>query len=235
MDKPFSLWRLIPLIGAGGGLVAFFLLELDSYQSFNALRDHREILTAWRSNHYFLLVASFIAFYSLMVALFVPGAVWMTIYGGFLFGPVAGTTASVVGATLGAVAQFLAARYVFGDTLRAKAGLAICKMEAGFRKNALSYLFVLRLVPLFPFWLVNLVPALLRVTLRIFIYATFFGIIPGTLVFTLVGSSLGSLLDAGQTPDLDILFEPEILLGIAGLVVLFLVPVIYKKVIKSAP
>ena len=235
MDRPFSPWRLVLLIVVVGGLGAFFLLELDAYLSFNALRDHRQILTAWRSDHFFLLVASFIALYSLMVAFSVPGAVWMTVSGGFLFGPVAGTAASVVGATLGAVALFLAARYVFGDTLRTKAGPAICKMEAGFRENALSYLFVLRLVPLFPFWLVNLVPALLRVTLRTFVYATFFGIIPGTLVFTLVGSGLGSLLDAGQTPDLDILFEPQILLPLAGLVVLSLIPVIYKKVTKSAP
>jgi uncharacterized membrane protein YdjX (TVP38/TMEM64 family) len=235
MNRPFSPWRLVPLIVVGGGLAAFFLLELDDYLSFEALRDHRQILVAWRSEHFFLLVASFIALYGVIVAFSVPGAVWMTISGGFLFGPMAGTAASVVGATLGAVALFLAARYCFGDTLRAKAGPAIRKMEAGFHENALSYLFVLRLVPLFPFWLVNLVPALLRVTLRTFIYATFFGIIPGTLVFTLVGSGLGSLLDAGQAPDLGIIFEPEILLPIAGLVVLSLIPVIYKKATKPAP
>ena len=232
-DRPFSPWRLVPLIVVGGGLVAFFVFELDAYLSFEALRDHRQILVAWRGDHLVLVVASYIAIYGVMVAFSVPGAVWMTISGGFLFGPVVGTAASVVGATLGAVALFLAARYVFGDTLRAKAGPAIRKMEAGFRENALSYLLVLRLVPLFPFWLVNLVPALLGVTLKTFFCATFFGIIPGALVFTLVGSGLGSLLDAGQAPDLGIIFEPEILLPIAGLVVLSLIPVIYKKVTKS--
>ena len=234
-DRPFSPWRLVPLIVVGGGLVAFFLFELDAYLSFEALRDHRQILVAWRSDHFFLLVASFIALYGLMVAISVPGAVWMTISGGFLFGTVTGTAASVVGATLGAVALFLAARYVLGDTLRAKAGPTVRKMEAGFRENALSYLLVLRLVPLFPFWLVNLVPALLGVTLKTFLCATFFGIIPGSLVFTLVGNGLGSLLDAGEAPDLDIFFKPEILLPIAGLVVLSLIPVIYKKATKSAP
>ena len=235
MNRPFLPWRLVPLIVVIGGLAAFFLLELNAYLSFEALRHHRQILVAWRSEHFFLLVASFIALYGVIVAFSVPGAVWMTISGGYLFGPMAGTAASVVGATLGAVALFLAARYCFGDTLRAKAGPAIRKMEAGFHENAFSYLFVLRLVPLFPFWLVNLVPALLRVTLRTFIYTTFFGIIPGTLVFTLVGSGLGSLLDAGQAPDLGIIFELEILLPIAGLVVLSLIPVIYKKATKHAP
>ena len=235
MDKPFSPWRLVPLIVVVGGLVAFFVLELDAYLSFEALRDHRQTLVAWRSDHFFLLVASFIALYGVMVAFSVPGAVWMTISGGFLFGPLAGTAATVVGATVGAVALFLAARYVLGDFLRAKAGPTVRKMEAGFRENALSYLLVLRLVPLFPFWLVNLVPAFLGVPLKTFLFATFFGIIPGTLVFTLVGNGLGRLLDAGEAPDLGIIFEPEILLPIAGLVVLSLIPVIYKKATKPAP
>jgi uncharacterized membrane protein YdjX (TVP38/TMEM64 family) len=235
MDKPFSPWRLVPLIVVVGGLVAFFVLDLDVYLSFEALGDHRQTLVAWRTDHFLLLIASFIVLYGLMVAFSVPGALWMTISGGFLFGPVTGTAASVVGATLGAVTLFLAARFCIGDILRAKAGPAIRKMEAGFRENALSYLFVLRLVPIFPFWLVNLVPALLGVRLWIFLCATFFGIIPGALVFSLVGNGLGSLLDAGEAPDLDIFFEPEILLPIAGLVVLSLIPVIYKKLAKSAP
>jgi uncharacterized membrane protein YdjX (TVP38/TMEM64 family) len=232
MDRPFSPWRLVPLIIVGGGLGAFFVFGLDEYLSFEALREHRQFLVAWRNDHFLHLVASFIALYGLMVAFSVPGAVWMTISGGFLFGPVAGTAASVVGATIGAVALFLAARYALGDILRAKAGPALRKMEAGFNENALSYLFILRLVPLFPFWLVNLVPALLMVKLGTFIFATFFGIIPGTLVFALVGSGLGSLLDAGMAPDLNVFFEPEILLPIAGLVILSLIPVIYKKVTK---
>ncbi len=232
MDRPFSPWRLVPLIVVGGGLGAFFLLGLDAYLSFEALSKHRQMLLAWRSEHYFLMMMSFIALYGLMAAFSAPGAVWMTISGGFLFGPVAGTAVSVVGATLGALALFLAARYALGDILRAKAGPALRKMEAGFNENALSYLFVLRLVPLFPFWLVNLVPALLMVKLGTFVFATFFGIIPGTLVFALVGSGLGSLLDAGMAPDLNVFFEPEILLPIAGLVILSLIPVIYKKVTK---
>ena len=101
-------------------------------------------------------------------------------------------------------------------------------MEAGFRENALSYLLVLRLVPLFPFWLVNLVPAFLGVKLRTYVIGTFFGIIPGTLVYASIGNGLGSVLDQGRTPDLGIIFRVDILVPLIGLAVLALIPVGYK-------
>ena len=127
------------------------------------------------------------------------------------------------------MAVFLAARTAFGDLLRQKAGNRLKKLEAGFRENALSYMFVLRLVPLFPFWLVNLAPALFGVKLRTYIIATFFGIMPGGLVYAGVGNGLGAVLDAGKTPDLGIIFEPAILLPILGLAALSLIPVIYRR------
>ena len=117
-----------------------------------------------------------------------------------------------------------------GDILRAKAGPAIRRMEDGFRENELSYMFVLRLVPLFPFFLVNLAPAFLGVSLRSYVIATFFGIIPGTFVFTLVGNGLGAVFDAGGTPDFGIIFKPEILFPILGLALLALIPVAYKRI-----
>jgi uncharacterized membrane protein YdjX (TVP38/TMEM64 family) len=119
--------------------------------------------------------------------------------------------------------------------LRAKAGPAMRRMEDGFRENALSYLLVLRLVPLFPFWLVNLVPAFLGVPLRTFVIGTFVGIIPGSVVYCLVGSGLGSVFDAGETPDLGIIFEPEILAPIIGLAVLSVIPVVYKHLKRAKP
>ena len=121
----------------------------------------------------------------------------MTIAGGFLFGTLTTTVVVVVGATIGAIALFLAARYAFFDALHAKAGPALLKMEKGFQENALSYLLVLRLIPLFPFWLVNLVPALLGVPLRTYVIGTALGIIPGTFVFASVGNGLGTLLEEG--------------------------------------
>ncbi|MFQ5974287.1 MAG: TVP38/TMEM64 family protein, partial [Alphaproteobacteria bacterium] len=111
-----------------------------------------------------------------------------------------------------------------------QAGPLAEKMEAGFRENALNYMLVLRLIPVFPFWLVNLAPAFLGVSVRVFVIGTFVGIIPGTFVYASVGNGLGAVFDAGGAPDLGIIFEPEILLPIIGLALLALLPVIYKKI-----
>ena len=225
----FSPWRLLPLAVIAAGLVAFFAFGMDAYMSFEALRDRREGLLEWKAGHHGLAVFYFVGVYVLATAISVPGAVWLTIAGGFLFGAVECTILVVIGATLGALAVFLAARYAVGDYLHAKAGPAMRRMEAGFRENAMSYLLVLRLVPLFPFWLVNLVPAFLGVPIRTFVIGTFFGIIPGSFVFAGVGNGLGTVIDGGGMPDLSIIFEPEILFPIIGLAVLALVPVAYKK------
>ena len=124
---------------------------------------------------------------------------------------------------------FLIARTALGDVLRAKAGPFLAKMEEGFRENALSYLLVLRLIPLFPFWLVNLVPAFLGVSTIHYVIGTFFGIIPGTFVFASVGNGLGALLDAGEDPNLGIIFQPEVLGPLVALALLSLLPVLYKR------
>jgi uncharacterized membrane protein YdjX (TVP38/TMEM64 family) len=211
------------------GMIAFFALGLHRYLSFEELGRHRDDLLWWRDGHRALAVLVFMSLYVLTVAFSVPGAVWLTVAGGFLFGVVAGTAYTVVAATLGACAVFLAARYLVGDALRTKAGPGVRKLEAGFRQHALSYLLVLRLVPIVPFWLVNLVPALVGVSLRTFFVGTALGIIPGSLVYTSVGNGLGVVLDQGGTPDLGIIFEPEILMPILGLALLSLSPVCYRR------
>ncbi len=224
----FTLWRLLPVALIAAGFAAVFAFDLDRFLGLEALKQNREALLAWRADHEVLAALAFVGAYALVVALSLPGAVWMTIAGGFLFGTIAATIYVVVAATLGAAAIFLAARHAFSDLLHAKAGGAIRKMEAGFGENALSYLLFLRLVPIFPFWLVNLVPAFLGVRLGTFVIGTFFGIIPGSVVYTLVGNGLGAVLDAGGKPDLGLIFAPEILAPIVGLAVLSLVPVAYK-------
>ncbi len=180
--------------------------------------------------HGVLAVILFLIFYAVVIAFSLPGGAFMTITGGFLFGTFAGTVYTVLAATAGASVLYLAARFALGDLLRAKAGPAVRKMEAGFRENALSYLLALRLIPVFPFWLVNLVPALLGVPFRVYLIGTFFGIIPGTLVYTSIGNGLGAVFAAGGRPDLNLIFTPEILLPIIGLALLALIPVAYKKV-----
>lgn len=213
----------------------FFLLDLDRYISFNALRDNRIFLRGWTTAHWGTAVLIYAAIYIVVVAFSLPGGAVMTLAGGFLFGPVTGTLTTVAAATIGAIVIFIAARTALGDVLRSKAGPAIQKMEAGFRENELSYMFVLRLVPLFPFFLVNLVPAFLGVSLRNYVIATFFGIMPATFVYTLAGNGLGAVFDAGETPDLGIIFRPEILGPILGLAALAMIPVIYRRFKGARP
>jgi uncharacterized membrane protein YdjX (TVP38/TMEM64 family) len=221
--------RLLPLLAVAAAMAMVFIFDLDRFLSFQALKEHRDFLRQWTSDNRVLAAAVFIAGYCVMVALSVPGAVWATLAGGFVFGTAVGGIYVITGATLGATAIFLIARYALADMLRRKAGTAIRKMEAGFNENALSYMFVLRLVPLFPFWLVNLVPAFLGVPLRAYVIGTFLGIMPGSLVYVSVGAGLGSVFEQGGSPDLGIIFTPEVLLPILGLAALSLVPVFYKR------
>ena len=193
------------------------------------MKENRANLLDLVARYGVLAGLGFMAVYALVAAFSIPGGAILTITAGFLFGPFIGTCYVVVGATLGACALFLAARTAFADLLRAKAGAAIQKMEAGFKENALNYLLVLRLVPLFPFFVVNLVPAFLGVPLRVYVIGTFIGIIPGTFVYSLVGNGLGAIFDRGEVPDLGTIFQPQFLAPILGLAVLAVIPVIYKK------
>lgn len=227
--RPSVISRIWPLVLVAAAMAAVFIFDLDRFLSFQALKENREFLLAWTTENRTLAAIGFISGYCIMVALSVPGAVWATLAGGFVFGTVIGGVYVVTGATLGATAIFLIARYALADMLRAKTGNAISKMKTGFNENALSYMFVLRLVPLFPFWLVNLVPAFLDVRLRTYVIGTFFGIIPGSVVYVSVGAGLGSVFEQGGKPDLGIIFTPEILLPILGLAALSLVPIFYKR------
>ena len=235
----FSLTRALPLLILVTGLVAFVVFDLGRFLSFEALRDNREFLTNWVQANGVWAILSYIGIYIVVVAFSLPGAAIMSLTGGFLFGWMAGGLYIVIAATIGATLVFLAAKTALGDYLRAKAGGAIKKMESGFQKNAFSYMLFLRLIPAFPFFLVNLVPAFLGVRLPTYVTATFLGIIPGSFVYASVGNGLGAIFDRGETPNLGIIFEPQILLPIVGLAVLALLPVLYntffKKPDRSAP
>ncbi|HEX2114157.1 MAG TPA: TVP38/TMEM64 family protein [Alphaproteobacteria bacterium] len=225
--------RWLPLACLAAGFVAFFALGLHDYLSLRTLKHNRAELLDWVSARPFLAPLVYILAYAAVVSFSLPGGAVLTITGGFLFGTVFGCAYAVIGATIGAVVVFLAARTALGDALRAKAGGAIKRMEEGFREDAFNYLLVLRLVPLFPFFIVNLVPAFLGVGLGVYAAATLLGIIPGALVYASVGSGVGAVFDAGDKPDLGILFKPKILLPIIGLCVLALVPVAYKRLKKK--
>ncbi|MEQ8698303.1 MAG: TVP38/TMEM64 family protein [Bauldia litoralis] len=220
--------RWLPLAILVCGAIAFFALGLHRYISFKKLHAHHADLMAWVVDWGLMAAVVLTAGYAAMTAFSIPGGALASIVVGYLFGIVGGSVIVLVGATLGATAVFLAARTALGDILIKRARGALKRMEEGFRRDALSYLLVLRLVPLFPFWLVNLVPAFLGVPLRTFVIGTAIGIIPGTVVYVSVGSGLGALLEKGQSPDLKIIFQPEILLPILGLAVLALLPVAYR-------
>jgi uncharacterized membrane protein YdjX (TVP38/TMEM64 family) len=228
--RSLSVRRLLPALVLVAGLVLFFAFGLNRYLTFEALREHRDWLHAEVDANALLSAATLILVYATVIAFSLPAGAVLTIAAGFLFGTAAAAACVVVGATIGATAVFLAARTALADVLRAKAGAGLRRMEAGFRENAWNYLLVLRLIPIFPFWLVNLVPAFLGVPLRTYVAATFIGIIPGTVVYASLGSGVGAILDAGQTPDLGIIFKAEVLLPILGLAVLAALPVAYKKI-----
>src|SRR5712691_4119799 len=228
--KPFAWRRLIPVLVFVAGLGVFFALGLERYLAIDALRQHRGVLRAWVETSGVLAALVFMAVYIITVAFSLPGATVLTIASGFLFGPVWGTVIVVISATLGGTALFSMAKTTLGDALRARAGSWLPRLEAGFKEHALSYLIVLRLVPIFPFFVINLVPAFLGVSLWTFVLGTFVGIIPGSFVYTTVGAGLGSVFDAGGTFSLRGVLTPQIVTALVGLAVLAMVPIVYKKI-----
>lgn len=233
--RGFAPSRMVPLALLALGLVAFFGLGLDQYVSLDQLKAHRADLQAWVARDAVAAGLAFAAGYALAVALSIPGAVILTIIGGFLFGPFLATLYVVVGATLGACALFLAARFALADFLKSRVGGALARMEAGFNESPLCYLLILRLVPLFPFVLVNLVPAFLGVRLSTYAVGTFLGIIPGTFVYALVGDGAGAVLDAGGDLDLGVIFQPRFLAPVIGLAALAAIPIVYRRLRSRRP
>lgn len=232
--KKRSIFRFAPLVLIVALLIGFFAADLDHYLSFKALKYHHEWLIALVADHPLASAGLFVCLYALSTAASVPGASLLTIAGGFLFGTVLGGSLAVIGATVGAVAVYLAARTAFGDVLRERLpGSALDRLRSGFTENAFPYLLSLRLIPLFPFWLVNLAPALLGVGLRTFTIATAIGIIPGTFVYASVGGGLGATLAMGDEPDFGIIFHPQILLPLVALGLLSLVPIVWRRFHKK--
>ncbi|WP_299412818.1 VTT domain-containing protein [uncultured Sulfitobacter sp.] len=232
MTTKSPLVRYAPLaIIASVAVVGAFVLR--DYIGFDALRDNREALIAFRDSNFVLTVVGFIAVYVVIVTFSLPGALIATLTGGFLFGTFFGAAVNVTAATMGATLIFLAAQMGLGDKLRARmetsSGL-VARIKKGLDENQWSMLFFIRLVPAVPFFVANLIPAFLGVPLRRFVISTFLGIIPGSLVYTSVGAGLGEVFAQGETPNLGLIFEPHILLPILGLCVLSVLPVIIKAV-----
>ncbi len=228
--SPFG--RYVPIaIVAIGAAAGWWLLR--DYLSFEALAQNRETLLAFRDANYALTVGAFILAYTLIVAFSLPGATIATLTGGFLFETFPGALFNIVGATVGATLIFLAARTSFGDRLGARlegSEGVVKKIKDGIDENQWSMLFLMRLLPIVPFFVANLVPSILEVPLRRFVISTFFGIMPGAVVYTSVGAGLGEVFARGESPNLGIIFEPHILFPILGLAALALLPLALKAV-----
>ncbi len=229
-DRKPGLLRHAPLAAILlAAVVGYF--TLGDYLSFDTLRDNREALLEYRDSNYLSLVGIFIAIYFVIVAFSLPGAAVASVTGGFLFGLALGTVFNVTAATLGAVAIFQAARWGLGKTLAAKMDASdgsLKKLKDGLEEHEISVLFLLRLVPAVPFFVANLLPALVGVKFRNFLFTTVLGIIPGAIVFTWIGVGLGEVFDRGESPDLSLLWEPQIIGPILGLCVLAALPIAIK-------
>lgn len=246
-QRPLRRWT--PLAALAILMVLAFSMGWHEYLSFKTIGLNYEALKGFIAEHFAAAILAYMLLYILVVALSLPGGLVMTLSGGLLFGWLATAIATVFGATVGATIVFLIAKTSFGEVLAARAGPWLGKLRAGFQANALSYLLFLRLVPAFPFFVVNLAPALLGVPLRTYVLATFFGIIPGTTAFSVLGAGLGSAVEsqngiynaclAGHgsnaasvctyTIDTKALVTPELMAAFVLLGVVALIPVALKK------
>lgn len=242
-SSPLKRWA--PLIVIVGLAALVFAMGWHRYLSLEAISDNREALKSAVADAYVQTILIYMAVYAVAVALSLPGGAVLTVLGGFLFGPVWGGAITVVAASIGAVVIFLVARTSLGEPLAARAGPWLDRLRGGFQDNALSYLLFLRLVPVFPFWLVNLAPAFLGVPVRTYVIGTVIGIIPGTYAFTFVGAGLDSIIaeqravyqdclasgahDCSFSLDTSAIVTPELLLAFGALGLVSLLPVAFKR------
>lgn len=220
---PIILIAMVAVIGA---------VMLRDVLTFETLRDNRAAMVAFRDGNYLVTALGFVLIYIAIVSFSLPGATAATLTGGFLFGVFPGAMFNVMAATIGAVAIFLAVRAGFGRAMSAKIDASdgrIKRLTVAIRENEAPVLFSLRLMPVLPFFVMNVIPALIGVRLSVFAATTFFGIMPGGVIYTWVGSGLGEVFAREETPNLGIIFEPQIIGPLLGLAALSLLPIFVKK------
>lgn len=218
-----SAGKLATAVVIACAISAFFYFDLGRVLSLDALKQNRDHLLAFTEANYVSAVVLFILAYIMVTGLSLPGAVILTLAGGFLFGSVFGTLFVNLGATTGATLAFLAARYLLRDWVEQKFGKWLGPVQQGFTKNAFSYLITLRLIPLFPFFVVNLVSGLTRMNVGSYVAATALGIIPGSFVYAYAGRQLGTINSLRE------IASPNVIAAFVLLGLLALVPIVYKK------
>jgi uncharacterized membrane protein YdjX (TVP38/TMEM64 family) len=250
--QPFPLVRLALFVALALAAALVFLIGGSQYFSLQTLAEHRLALRDLVSGNYALAILGYLAVYTAAIVLLFPTAAALTLTGGFLFGWQIGAALTLIAATTGATIVFLLARTTLAEPLVKRAGPWLCKVRDGFQKDAFFYLLFLRLVPAFPFWFMNLAPALLGMTLRDYVLATAIGILPGTLAFSFIGSGIDGVLAlhhqayldclaAAPPPDTPCRFDldpsafvtPQLLIALILLGVIAILPAIVKRLWKS--
>ena len=250
-DGPGMLKRYLPLLALLALMGLAYAMGWHKYLSFKTLALNYEVMKQFIADNIIYALLIYGAAYIVVVALSLPGGLVMTLTGGLLFGWQFSAPVTIVAATIGATIIFLIAKTSLGESLGSTAGPWLSKLQDGFKENALSYLLFLRLVPAFPFAVINLAPAFLGVPLRTYVVGTFFGIMPGTTTFSVLGAGLGSVIDgqsrtfnacveakgggAAAIESCPFSFNPsqvvtkEILAAFTMLALVALIPVAYKK------
>ncbi len=219
-------WLMVGMLVLG--ILVFYYFDLGRFLTLTALKENKEALRNYTENHYAFTVILFIVIYCVQTVLSLPGAGILSLAGGFLFGVWRGTIYVNLGATSGATLAFLVARYLFQDAVEQKFGKRVHAIQQGFSQNAFHYLLTLRLIPLFPFFLVNLACGLTRIRLSTYVTATAIGILPGSFVFTNAGKQLGTIESVRD------IASPGVLGSFVLLGLLAIVPVIYKRFKKES-
>ena len=202
---------------------AFFYFDADRYLTLETIKANRDRLLDYTQAHYLTAVVLFITLYCLQTTFSLPGAALFTLAGGFLFGSLAGMLYANLGATSGATLAFLVSRYLLHDWVEAKFGQRLGAVQEGFSKNAFAYLITLRLIPIFPFFLINLLSGLTRITVGTFVVATAIGIVPGSFVYAYAGRQLGRINSLHE------IASPQVLLAFTLLGLLALAPSFYRR------
>jgi|688.fasta_scaffold05464_14 uncharacterized membrane protein YdjX (TVP38/TMEM64 family) len=218
--------RMIPALLIITLVLLSYLTGWIDYLSFEEIKKNREILREWVDQHPYLMPVSYILFYIFITSLALPVDILLAMAGGFLFPQPYSTLFAILGATIGANFLFLATRSAFGHLLKEYAGPHLRKMERGFKENAVFYLFFLRLIPIFPFWLVNIAPAFLGVSFFTFAWTTLIGTAPAAFAFTEAGSGLGTIFDSGEDLSLKTILNEEIQISLLALGFFAMIPLL---------
>jgi uncharacterized membrane protein YdjX (TVP38/TMEM64 family) len=221
------LAKYLPLLAVAAVMALFFVLGGARYISMEALQRQSGELTAFTGRHHFWSLTLYILAYVAVVAFSLPGALIMTLTGGFLFGAWEGSAAAVAGVSLGSAAMFLIARSALGDILksRIRQGGRLARLEAAIRRNAFLCILTLRLIPAMPIWLVNIAAGFVHMSFWTYFTATVIGVVPSSVIYASIGSTFGRVFEEGRSPSLHMLLEPQVLGPLCGLMLLSLAPI----------